>query len=191
MLLQSNIFPRMDDNAKPHRDRLVESFLNEEGIERIDWPAQSPDFHHLGSHWNINYRASQTPFNTWNLNRLEPGSPWHLISSYDKLGSWDSVVKMSLIHLEIFHHVDNISVWHTNLLILLWKKYLGIWELNSILVHVVCHSEPVCCQIKLISLNHIPCSLFIAVEYWKSKLVDRNLMKNENLILSNICVCKP
>ena len=30
-------FTLMDDNARPHHDRLVWAFLNEEDMERIDW----------------------------------------------------------------------------------------------------------------------------------------------------------
>ncbi|GFV05656.1 transposable element Tcb2 transposase [Trichonephila clavipes] len=39
-----NDFILMDDNARPHRDRIVEKYL--EGItvlERMEWPARSPD----------------------------------------------------------------------------------------------------------------------------------------------------
>ncbi|GFX39964.1 transposable element Tcb2 transposase [Trichonephila clavipes] len=33
----------MDDNCRPHRANLVEDFLFEEGIVRMEWPACSPD----------------------------------------------------------------------------------------------------------------------------------------------------
>ncbi|GFV65700.1 transposable element Tcb2 transposase [Trichonephila clavipes] len=33
----------MDDNCRPHRANLVEDFLFEEGIVRMEWPAYSPD----------------------------------------------------------------------------------------------------------------------------------------------------
>ncbi|GFS65708.1 transposable element Tcb2 transposase [Trichonephila clavipes] len=33
----------IDDNCRPHRANLVEDFLFEEGIVRIEWPACSPD----------------------------------------------------------------------------------------------------------------------------------------------------
>ena len=36
-------FILMDDNARPHRARVVNTFLQEEGIARTDWPARSPD----------------------------------------------------------------------------------------------------------------------------------------------------
>ncbi|GFV28975.1 transposable element Tcb2 transposase [Trichonephila clavipes] len=33
----------MDDNCRPHRANLVEDFLFEKGIVRMEWPAYSPD----------------------------------------------------------------------------------------------------------------------------------------------------
>ncbi|GFW28656.1 transposable element Tcb2 transposase [Trichonephila clavipes] len=33
----------MDDNCRPHCANLVEDFLFEEGIVRMEWPANSPD----------------------------------------------------------------------------------------------------------------------------------------------------
>ncbi|GFV24810.1 transposable element Tcb2 transposase [Trichonephila clavipes] len=36
-------FILMDDNCRPHRANLVENFLFEEGIVRMEWPACSPD----------------------------------------------------------------------------------------------------------------------------------------------------
>lgn len=35
-------FRLMDDNACPHRARLVKEFLEDEGISRMEWPARSP-----------------------------------------------------------------------------------------------------------------------------------------------------
>ncbi|GFW77116.1 hypothetical protein TNCV_2725461 [Trichonephila clavipes] len=32
-----------DDNARPHRARLVENMLEAETIQRMEWPAYSPD----------------------------------------------------------------------------------------------------------------------------------------------------
>jgi hypothetical protein len=36
-------FILMDDNARPHRARVVQDFLEMESIERMDWPARSHD----------------------------------------------------------------------------------------------------------------------------------------------------
>ncbi|GFW08358.1 transposable element Tcb2 transposase [Trichonephila clavipes] len=38
-------FILMDDNCRPHRANLVEDFLFEEGIVRMEWPASSPIEH--------------------------------------------------------------------------------------------------------------------------------------------------
>ena len=35
-------FTLMDDNARPHRARVVTEYLEQEGITRMDWPARSP-----------------------------------------------------------------------------------------------------------------------------------------------------
>ena len=36
-------FVLMDDNARPHRARVVTEYLEREGIDRMNWPARSPD----------------------------------------------------------------------------------------------------------------------------------------------------
>ena len=36
-------FILMDDNARPHRARVVQQYLQTETIDRMDWPARSPD----------------------------------------------------------------------------------------------------------------------------------------------------
>jgi hypothetical protein len=33
----------MDDNAMPHRARIVQHFLQQEAVQTIPWPAMSPD----------------------------------------------------------------------------------------------------------------------------------------------------
>ncbi|GFY32259.1 transposable element Tcb2 transposase [Trichonephila clavipes] len=43
MLLLGNDFILMDDNARPHRARIVEEYLVDHGLERMEWPARSPD----------------------------------------------------------------------------------------------------------------------------------------------------
>ncbi|GFX72794.1 transposable element Tcb2 transposase [Trichonephila clavipes] len=36
-----NDFILMDDNARPHRARIVEEYLEDHGLERMEWPARS------------------------------------------------------------------------------------------------------------------------------------------------------
>ncbi|GFV30482.1 transposable element Tcb2 transposase [Trichonephila clavipes] len=50
-----NDFILMDDNARPHRAGIVEEYLEDHGLERMEWPARSPDLnpieHLLGLSW--------------------------------------------------------------------------------------------------------------------------------------------
>ena len=46
-------FVIMDDNARPHRARVVEKYLQQETIVRMDWPACSPDLNPIEYVWNM------------------------------------------------------------------------------------------------------------------------------------------
>ena len=43
----------LDDNARPHRARIVDDFLRVNNVNRMDWPAMSPDLSCIEHFWDI------------------------------------------------------------------------------------------------------------------------------------------
>ena len=50
----------MDDNARPHRARVVNDYLEDESIERLDWPSRSPDPKPIRHAWDAIQRRINT-----------------------------------------------------------------------------------------------------------------------------------
>jgi transposase len=72
----------MDDNARPHRARLVDQYLQEHGIARMNWPARSPDLNPIEHVWDaLGRRVSsrQPPPRTLNELKIALIQEWSLL----------------------------------------------------------------------------------------------------------------
>jgi transposase len=70
-----------DDNAPPHRAPVVREFKEDEGIQSLPWPANSPDLNPIEHAWDYlgrRIRSHPQPVNVEQLTRLL-GEEWDLI----------------------------------------------------------------------------------------------------------------
>nr|KAG5705938.1 hypothetical protein BaRGS_010828 [Batillaria attramentaria] len=56
-------FILMDNNARPHRARIVDQYLEEESMELMEWPARSPDLNPIEHVWDMIGRAVRARVN--------------------------------------------------------------------------------------------------------------------------------
>ncbi|KAI4899957.1 hypothetical protein NFI96_006267 [Prochilodus magdalenae] len=57
-------FVLVHNNARPHVVRVCRQFLEDEGIDTIDWPTGSPDLNPIEHLWDFMFRSIQVALQT-------------------------------------------------------------------------------------------------------------------------------
>lgn len=71
-----------DDNARPHRARVVNEFMQHQQVVRMDWPARSPDLNPIEHLWDVLGRRL----------RMNPRQPNNLTELFQNLQQeWESI----------------------------------------------------------------------------------------------------
>ena len=70
-----------DDNARPHRARIVDGFLQANNMRHLEWPAMSPDLSCIEHVWDVLGRAVQKRMTTQHYGRSPHflGEEWQRI----------------------------------------------------------------------------------------------------------------
>lgn len=112
-------FVFINDNAQPHRTRAVNRYLENEGINRLDWPAVSPDINPIEHAWYMIGRAVASRANP-------PKSIHELVLACTWTGSRFLPTPILALSLETFCDLTLKSlVWPR-----LWMLFLLIWCLS-------------------------------------------------------------
>ena len=93
-------FIHMDDNARPHRARMVEDYLQQETIVRMDWPARSPYRNPIEHVWNmLQVAISRRPVQPTTIVELENvfTEEWNnlgMAATQDSLEAGDAIARL-------------------------------------------------------------------------------------------------
>lgn len=96
-ILQEHVIPHMEsvgaenfvlmhDNARPHAARSVETFLTQVGVQKLQWPARSPDLNPIEHVWDmLKRRVKNGPNAAQTLSELKTAltSTWREIPQAD------------------------------------------------------------------------------------------------------------
>ena len=77
----------MDNNARPHRARIVQHFLQQEAVQTIPWPAMSPDMNPIEHVWDfIGRKINQRNPKCQNIDELRTALSYRSGNSSPKNG---------------------------------------------------------------------------------------------------------
>ena len=79
-----------DDNARPHRARIISEYLQNLGVERMDWPALSPDLNPIEHLWDQLGRAVRCRV----TNRTTLADLQHIL-----IKEWDAIPQQKVARL--------------------------------------------------------------------------------------------